>query len=311
MGAKLETREGRVGVQFGERTGFVLEPRSQLELVSFDDTAVELRVEGALSVELTKRQATQRLAVLAGSRVVEVRGTHFRVAQQGGALDVAVARGRVAVIEANDSVEVPAGKRLTLAFGQSVGSLLPHSLSGMDSEELAEAMRVPLVPGWTDAATARAGFAVVDVSARPGTRVKIDGMSVGAGTLRVRTVPGRHLVETGAVARWIELDAGSQARRELPVDNPRSERPAQLDGELQKFSRLIESCGNRVRKYDPTFEGDVEVEIGINADGTVDSVSPVVGLPDRDIEACVLDVLRNGLTFPRGSRHVVVKKISF
>lgn len=310
-GATLVTATGRLGVQFGERAGFVLEPHSSLELVSFNEAAVELRIVGAVTVDVTKRRPDQRLAVLAGRRTVDVRGTHFRVANRDGLLDVAVARGRVAVVEGGAAVEIPAGERLALALGDRVGSLLPRHMSTMETAELADVMRVPVVAGWTGAASTRLATAVLDVAARGQTRVRVDGVGVGGGSIRIRTIAGRHLVEVGVLSSWVEVDAGGTARTELPVSEPRSERPLQVDLQLEEHRREFAICGSHVRKADPTFEGEIEVEIGINADGTIDSVSPVSGLPDREIEACILNVLRNDLSFPRGSRHTVVKKISF
>jgi ferric-dicitrate binding protein FerR (iron transport regulator) len=62
-------------------------------------TAEMARVIGAVAVELTHRRSDQRFAVFAGGRTVEVRGTAFRVSDKGGKFDVAVLRGRVAIID--------------------------------------------------------------------------------------------------------------------------------------------------------------------------------------------------------------------
>ncbi len=314
-GDVLSTGDGRVGVQFGGKDGFVLEPHSNLEILAFDDDAVELRVEGAVSVEATKRRPEQRLLVLAGARAVEVRGTIFRVAEHAGAIDVVVTRGRVAVVEEGNSVDVPAGSRIVLTMGQHVGSFLPREMNGPEASELAEVMRVPMMAGFTTAAGVREGSAVVKAMAPGKTRVRIDGVSWGVswgvGGTMLRTDAGRHLVEMGGTSRWVQADVGEESEARISEEPERSERPDQLDAQLMLHGKAIESCGNRARKYDPDFPGELDVEVGINADGTVNSVAPVKGLADREIEACVLNVLRNDLTFPAGSKHVVVKKIRF
>jgi hypothetical protein len=305
-GATLRTSVGRVAVQFGDRSGFVVEENTTLELSRLDDSAVELRIlSGAVAVDLTRRRSDQRFAVLAGDRSVEVRGTAFRVALADEALDVMVARGLVAVIEDADAVEVAAGGRLAIPKGGSLADHLPRRLSDREAKELARAVRAPFVPAWTGAPEVRAATAVLRVAAGPRARVRVDDVEVGVGTLSLRTVAGRHLVEAGAVSRWVELDAGVVAMTEL-VD-PRSERPAQVDQQVQVHEKAIAGCAQRARKQDPLFEGQVvEVDVQIGADGSVVSVNS----GNSEIENCVAEIARNTFSFPRGSRGTVRKRIN-
>jgi ferric-dicitrate binding protein FerR (iron transport regulator) len=310
-GATIVTDGGRVAVQFGERSGFVLEPGSTLELASFDDANVELRVSGAVTVEVAKRRPGQRLAVIAGARSVEVRGTMFRVAHVDGDLDVTVTRGRVAVVEGPDAIEVPAGSRLALARAARVGSVLPAVMTERETTVMLARMQVPTIPSWTDPHAMRAQSAMLAVAARPKARVRIDGVEVGAGAVAVRTMPGRHLVEVGAVQRWVESEAGGRTDATFLDRGGTSERPKQVDDELERLRDKLERCGDSQRKYDPRFRASIEVEIGILANGDVNYVAPVRGYPEGDVEECILSVVRDQARFPSGSKAQVRKTIDF
>ena len=80
---------------------------------------------------------------------------------------------------------------------------------------------------------------------------------------------------------------------------------------MAKYGAAFASCGDRIRKHDPAFAGDIEVEIGINVDGSINFVTTVKGLDDGNDEACVLNVIRDRFTFPAGSAGTVRKKIRF
>lgn len=310
-GSVLETRRGRVAVQFGAHSGLVLEPQSKLEVVSFDSREIVLSVSGAVDVELESRLPGQRFALLAGERTVEVRGTVFRVAHHGGELDVAVQRGRVAVIEGGAQVTVDAGARLALGRGVAVGTLLPEPLLAEASKALADSMRVPIVAGWTTAGAAalRTSSPVLSVSAAPSARVRVDGVEAGSGSFLLRAPPGRHLVESGAAARWIDVDAG--AASVTLADAARSERPGQVDAQLRVHRSDVGFCSDSERKEAPGFEGRVEVEIGIGADGAVNFVAPVRASATPQVDACIQDLIRDRFTFPRGTQATVRKVINF
>jgi hypothetical protein len=311
-GAILRTHRGRVAVQFGDRSGFVVEDDTILEVARLDEQAVELRVRaGAVSIDLTRRRADQRFSVHAGARQVVVRGTVFRVAHTDDALDVVVARGLVAVSEGDDAVEVSAGARLAIPRGGSLGAAMPRKLTERETNALSRAIRVPLVPAWTSAPEVRAATAVLRVAAGPRARVKIDDVDTGVGPLSLRTVAGRHLVEVGGVSRWVELDAGAIAMTTMAPPEPRSERPGQLDAELVKHKAAIGQCAAGARKRDPLFKAEIEIEVGIRASGAVNDVNPVKGLGDRELENCVLGLVRDQFTFPAGTASSVRKKIRF
>ena len=310
-GAHLTTGKGEVAVQFGEASGFVLAAGSGLEIARFDDQAVELRLTGELGVEVSHRAPGQRFAVIAGTRSVEVRGTIFRVLARGGALDVACTRGRVAVVEGGDAVEVPAGDLLAAPAAPGLAGLSPRPMSDAEAGAVSDRVRVPFVAGWGDVGGVAAHSALVTVTGPVGAAVRIDGVGAGAAPLTVRTTAGRHLLEAGAVSRWLEIDAGATTVTRLDAPPPSSERPSQLEQQLEAQRNRIVRCGDRARKVDPDFSGSIEVEIGIGADGAVGFVAPVKGVADREVEECILSALRDQLTFPAGSKATLRKTISY
>jgi hypothetical protein len=293
-GARLATGNGRVAVQFGDRTGFVLEPQSSLDLSTFDAHSVELEVSGAVAVEVEKRTPDQRFVVRAGGRAVEVHGTVFRVADHGGDLDVAVTRGEVAVTDGETPVAVPAGQHVAVAKKARV--------AGTRTEKAALTLAVPTVPNWTTAEETAKASALVTVNAPAGARVRVQGVEAGVGSFVMRAAPGRVLVEAGGSSRWVEVEAGAMVNANLAAPN-QSERPAQLDGQLRAHQRLIERCAANAAA------GSLVVEIGVEADGAIGFVSPVGGDVDREVETCILDVIRDRFTFPSGTRATVQKKI--
>jgi hypothetical protein len=312
-GDKIETGAGRVAVQFGERSAFQLGTHTRVELRAFDEREVVLAVTGTIDVDVEKRHEGQRMAVVAGTRTVEVRGTAFRVGHGDEDLLVAVTRGRVTVLEGDTAVEVPAGTQLSLAAGKSLAGVAPRALIQPGVAAPRSLGRIPTLPTWTNVDSLRTQTAVLSVAAPPRVAVRVDGVEMGKGSFALRTTPGRHLVEGGAGApRWVEVEQGATTEASVSITGPsESERPGQVDAELRRHRGRFIYCGDRVRKVEPGFTGSIQVEIGIEADGSVRFVAPVEGFEDPDVETCVLDVIRTLLTFPSGSKATVQKVIRF
>jgi len=166
------------------------------------------------------------------------------------------------------------------------------------------------VPGWKGAGELRAATAMLSVTAPARTAVTVDGRPVGAGSFLLRALPGRHLVEAGALARWIDVEVGATAVAAFG-DRSRSERPGQVDDQLLTHRVAVGNCAVGLRNKDPGFTGEITVEVGINTDGSVDFVAPVRSFPDSGVESCVLDVIRDRFTFPVGTKATVQKVIRF
>src|SRR5262249_15209465 len=163
-GDKIETGAGRVAVQFGERSAFLLGTHTTVEVRSFDEREGVLAVTGTIAVDAEKRRDGQRLAVVAGRRAGEVRGTAFRVGNGDDDLLVAVTRGRVAVVEGDAAVEVPAGSQLSLAAGKSLAGVAPRTLIQPGVAAPRTLARIPIVPTWTDIDSLRTHTAVLSVA---------------------------------------------------------------------------------------------------------------------------------------------------
>jgi hypothetical protein len=309
-GDVIQTGRGRLALQVGDRSGFVVEPDSRVELVAWDTAAIVLRVSGAVSVELEPRQPGQRFAVLAGERAVEVRGTIFRVAEHGGDLDVTVARGKVAVVAGDDSVEVAAPARLALARSDHLGAILPRPLLSDAARALSEGVRAPLLPAWHGADEVRSTTGMLAVTAPARAQVSVDGRPVMSGAFLLRQIPGRHLVAVGGVERWIDVEPVAATSIAFG-DRAQSERPGQVDDQLLTHRVAVGQCAIALHNQEPGFSGEMMVQLGINADGSVDFVAPVQPFADRAVEACVLDVIRDRFTFPAGTKATVQKTIRF
>src|SRR5262249_34871266 len=94
-------------------------------------------------------------------------------------------------------------------------------------------------------------------------------------------------------------------------DKSKSERPGQVDDQLLTHRVAVGQCATGLRNKEPGFTGEMTVELGINADGSVDFVAPVRPFADRAVESCVLDVIRDRFTFPSGSKATFQKVIRF
>ena len=316
-GDVISTGRGKVGFQLGDRSGVLVEPQSSVELVAFDESSVVLRVTGAVTVELEKRRPEQRFVVLAGGRRVEVRGTIFRVADHAGDLDVAVTRGKVAVMENGGELEVAAPMRLALSASVHLGPLVPESELQAISRELAESMNVPMMPSWPGIAALRGGSAMMSVTAPAKTRVTVDGQPVATGSFALRALPGTHLVEAGHESRRVDVLPGAvaQARfvRDAQDERERnvSERPGQVDAQLRARRSSVDSCAEPARKASPGSGGELRVEVGVNADGSVDFVSPVRSSAEPEVDRCLVNLIRDHFIFPPGSKATVQKVIHY
>ncbi len=309
-GSRLASGGGRLAVQFGVGSGFLLEPESELIVVALDVAAVELRlVRGAVGVELTRRHDAQRFAVLAGERRVEVRGTLFQVALDDTRLTVAVSHGRVAVVGEDGAVELPAGNRVEIASGARLAKLLARPMGERDEQLLGDALAMPLSGAFADAATARAASGIARVDAAPRADVTMDGVRLGAGALWVRAAAGRHVVEVGGQRRRIELGAG-ETQAVQPARGG-SERARQVAAELVRHRGLVEACAAKRRQLEPGFVGELVLEVVIEADGAIRSAYAVRGLPAREVETCVLDVVRDRFAFAPGEAGTVQHAIRF
>jgi hypothetical protein len=309
-GTVIATGDGRVDVQFGNASAFAVAPRSMLEVRRFDADAIELVVEGTVDIEVAPRANHQTFIVRAGERVVEVRGTQFRVQHDRETTSVACRHGLVDVRDANGRVEVGAARRVDLAVDQAVAAQRMRPLSIDEVNDLAQAtpMMLPMVDhiarsqatGWID--TLLAGSAPLEIATVGRRAVRVDGVELGMAPMRVRVLPGRHTVEAADSAGrfrragWVDVAvpvAGSKpARLEVHAEPPPtrnvSARRRQLQTGMDK-ARLAR-CVRSIAKSGLTGTY-VQIEIAVDAQGAVGFLNVIdTDLPSTTA-SCVREVL--------------------
>jgi hypothetical protein len=296
QGSRIATGDGRVDVQFGDRSAFALAPRSTVELRRFDAELIELAVEGTIDVTLAARAAGQRFLVDAGDHVVEVRGTQFRVAHHASATMVACRHGLVAVSDRRGRVEVGAARRVQLVTGRPVAVERVVALSTDELAALAQATPLAL-PLW-DPALAH-NSAPLEIATAGRRDVRVDGVELGVAPLTVRVMPGRHTVEAAdnagrfRRAGWIDVGlVPNGARLDIPLEAPltggNTERHRQLRAGVDR-PRLAR-CMRSIAKAGLTGTY-VQVELAVDARGALGFLNVVdTDLPSATA-SCVREVL--------------------
>ena len=303
-GTVLATGNGRVDVQFGDRSAFALGPHSRLELVRFDSQAIELVVEGTIDVEVAPRIAGQHFTVRAGLREIEVRGTQFRVTQDHATTAVSCRHGLVAVRDANGLREVGAAGRLVLRSNKPVLAEAVAVLSIEEVTELADATPLTM-PVWN--AGTLASSAPLDIATAGRRAVRLDGVEVGEAPMRVRVMPGRHTVEAidnqGRYRRagWIDVVAGAKQPALLSIhpDVPTSAAPA-YEGLNTRRSQLktsidrgkLAACTRAAAKQG-LGGAYVQIEISVDAQGNVPFLNVLETDLPRKLSDCISAVLRD------------------
>ncbi|HSS00998.1 MAG TPA: FecR family protein [Kofleriaceae bacterium] len=313
-GSRIATADGRVDIQFGDRSAFALGARSTIELRRFDSQVIELAVDGTVDISVAARGEGQRFLVHAGDQTVEVRGTQFRVTHDGGATSVACRHGLVAVSDDTARVEVGAARRIHVAKGSPVSSQHVVALSSEETAALAQATPLTL-PMW-DPATLVQSSAPLEVATSGRRDVRVDGVELGLAPLRVRVMPGRHTVEAadGAGrfrrAGWIDVTATPRGARidvpaEPPPTNGITERKRQLRGGIDRLR--LGRCTRSIAKAGLT-DTYVKIEIAVDAQGAVGALNVIdTDLPSAT-SSCVHDVLAD-VRFPRGAAATWIERI--
>jgi len=283
-GAVLATSDGRVDVQFAEGGALALGPRSRLQLRRFDADAIELAVDGTVDIEVSARAPRQRFVVLAGDRVIEVRGTRFRVRHDAGAVAVACSHGLVAVRDRAGQIEVPAARRLELTAAAPVADAAVSPLSAEELDELAATAPLRLA-AWSADALLR-GSAPLSIEGGGRREVRVDGVELGVAPLYVRALPGRHTVELADAAGrfrragWVDVAApapgAAAARFELPAEllpaRDVAERRRQLRAGLDPAR--LRACTRRMAKQG-MLATYVQIELRVDASGAVNFLNVI------------------------------------
>ncbi len=302
-GNVLATGEGRVDIQFGDRSALALGPHSRLELVRFDTQAIELVVDGTIDVEVATRAPEQRFAIRAGLREIEVRGTQFRIVHTTKTTDVSCRHGLVAVRDAGGQRDVGAACRLVIPSGKPVLGETVAALSIDEVTELAEATPLSM-PIWD--LTTLGNSAPLDIATAGRRAVRLDGVELGDAPLRVRVMPGRHTVEAldnqGRFRRagWIDVAAHATqpARLDLHPEPLVSRAPASdINARRSELTAGTDrgkfAACTRAATKQGLGGGYVQIEISVDAQGNIAYLNVLESdLPQR-LADCVSTVLRD------------------
>ncbi|MGN6110282.1 MAG: FecR family protein [Kofleriaceae bacterium] len=300
-GTVIATGDGRVDVQFGQASAFALGARSMVELRAFDASTIELVVEGTIDVEVAPRHGDQRFLVRAGERIIEVRGTQFRVRHDARSTSVACRHGLVVVRDARGRAEVGAARGIEIAEDREVSAdrVVPLSVDEITSLVDATPMKLPV---WNLDALLE-GSAPLELATAGRREVRVDGVELGLAPMRVRVMPGRHTVEaTDSAGRfrragWIDVAAptgaeATPARLEIPAEPPRTrdatERRRQLQAGIDRAR--LGRCTRSIAKAGLTGTY-VHIELAVDAGGAVGFLNVIdTDLPSATAR-CVRDVL--------------------
>lgn len=305
-GTVLATRDGRVDVQFGIGSAFALGPGSSVEVRRFDAEAIELAIEGTIDVEVAPRTAHQRFSVIAGDRLIEVRGTQFRVTRTATSTAVVCRHGAVAVTDRTGSppAMVVAARKIELGAGEPIEGavVVPASVSELDQLTQATPLTLPWIARWEDVDALVASSAALEIAASAAREVRVDGVELGQAPLRVRATLGRHTVEAadraGRFRRigWVDVTPASQPSSVSRVVVPEDSRAARSVGERPRQFRAgidrarLRTCTRSIAKAGLTGTF-VEIELSVAAQGAVGFLNVI----DTDLPAatarCVRDVL--------------------
>jgi hypothetical protein len=295
-GNLIATGDGRVDVQFADKSAFALGVNSTVELRRFDAELIELAVDGTLDVTVAPRAAGQRFIVHAGAREIEVRGTQFRVIHDaGGVTTVACRHGLVTVSDRAGKVEVSDAHRVRVVGGEAVASEHVVALSSEELTGLAQATPLTL-PLWESLEHSSAPLEIATSGRRD---VRVDGIELGLAPLRVRVMPGRHTVEAadGAGrfrrAGWVDVAAApTGSRLEVPAEPPVAGAIAARDHELRAHldHPRLARCMRSIAKAGLTGSY-VQIELAVDPDGAIGYLNVI----DTDLPSatatCVREVL--------------------
>ncbi len=298
-GSVIATGNSTLDVQFDAHGALALGPQSKLTLTRFDSERIELALaEGTVDVVVSKRAADQRFVVVAGEQTIEVRGTQFRVSRGETATRVACAHGRVVVRDASGEVDVGGEQVVSIPAGTPVTAARADALPPAEREVLVAATPRTL-PIWTTPAQLVQTSSPLEVASAEPRDVRIDGLEVGQGPLRMRVMPGRHSVETADKAGrfkragWVDASAGKAARLEVqaevaaPSGGVAARRKELRSGIDQK---RIASCTRALARAGVSG-GFVQVELSVDETGAVGFLNVIDTDLTSTMASCVRDVL--------------------
>jgi hypothetical protein len=240
-------------------------------------------------------QVAQPASVSAGTRRVEAGEARFSVSRAAAEVVVAVAEGSVDVVDS-----------LTAERRRLTG---PRTLRFADGAPLSEGRAEAFTPLTAPVVPPRP-WGRFDASGLPvGTRVSLDGVSLGTAPLSALLGAGRHrlgLAPPGQALResWVDLVGGAPFVAALPEraevaegPPPSDEALARVQADLLRQRPRLAACYEKWLKANPTASGTVELSLVVSASGRVKAARVVGGTLPRVSMDCLVRTAR-GLTLP-------------
>lgn len=298
-GTVIATGDSRIDVQFEADSALQLGPSSSVRFVRFDSERIELALEeGTVDVVVGKRTDGQRFLITAGDRTVEVRGTRFRVDRGEHHLRVACAHGKVVVHDRTGEVAIAAEQAIEVAPTASLVGTRAAVLSAAQKSELTDATP-HMLPVWTSPSQIVQTSSALEIATSGKREVRVDGLELGHGPLRVRVTPGRHTVESAerggrfSRAGWVDVKLGSAARVDIqpdtaPASSGVAKRKRQLFGGIDRAA--LATCTRAIAKAGVT-DTFVRFEIAIDETGALQFLNIIDTDLSSSTASCVRDVL--------------------
>jgi hypothetical protein len=281
QGEALTTGAGaRVAIQWGEGSGALLAPQSELHLARLESRAQELDLaRGKVGVRVGPHQPGEALRVLTRDHEVTVHGTWFNVACDVHGTTIEVLEGVVEVSSREgdgSSTRVAAPERAFFPRGRGAPEGT-RVLSGKEAGALRLAGEMGLL-AWTSAVRIDETTGLLDVATTPPAQLAADGIPFGQTPLMLRRVRGRHLIELSrpgfaTISRWVTVGAepGELHLALLPRDA--SDLTTSARDEVQAVfharKRVLEACYEHGLKRDPSLAGTVTLAVQVGPAGQV------------------------------------------
>lgn len=285
---RLVTRPGgRVGFQWGEGSGALLESDSALRLARLELRAQVVELDhGRVAVRVGPHQPGESLRVVTPHHEVSVHGTWFVVSSSTSGTTVEVLEGVVSVSlpGQTEGPRIAAPMRMFFQPGQIVGERV-RELSAREASALRAASEFGMLAwnGAADPVRVLAGLLAdtssLQIQSEPAAQIAVDGVSFGAAPMWLRRPHGRHLVELSrpgfaAETRWMSLgmepgELRTSLREAKPSHEVAPTSPEEIHEMARQRQRQIAACHTHALKRDPDLEGTISLRIRVGDAGQV------------------------------------------
>lgn len=310
QGAKVQRREADAWAEV--KVGDVLASGAALsaDALTLSDEQTEwafaasgaLSLGGAATVTVGAGQVIAKtsapVTVLASTRAVQSAAALFSVTRVGAEVVLAVQEGQVEVVDASS------GERRVVKA--------PSALRFSDGASLAEGREEPFVAFTAPVVPARPWTRFDGTALAAGTRVSLDGTPLGTAPFSALVTAGRRRLmlappNAASTESWADL-VGGQAfigKVELPEKTdgpePTADALARLHRELGSQTPKLAACYEKWLKANPTAQGEVTLELTVNAQGKVRRATLGANTISSASAECLVRTARSLVLSPLGA----------